>query len=69
MLKNLFKGAATTVIDQQQGPLYDHYLKMLENGTKPPLAKLALARKIAAIALVLWKKQERYDPAYETKKE
>jgi transposase len=52
-LKNVFKGAATTVIDQQQGPLYDHYLKMLENGTKPPLAKLTLARKIAAIALVL----------------
>jgi transposase len=68
-LKMLFKGAATTVIDQQRAPLYNDYLKMLENGTKPPLAKLTLARKIAAISLVLWKKQEVYDPAYETDKE
>jgi transposase len=68
-LKRVFKGAATSVIEQRQGPLYDQYLKMLENGTKPPLAKLTLARKIAAIALVLWKTQEAYNPAYETKKE
>ena len=68
-LKNVFKGAATTVIDQQERPLYDTYLRLLENGTKPPLAKLTLARKIAAIALVLWKKKEAYDPEYETVKE
>ena len=67
-LKSIFKGAATTVIDTKQRPLYDVYQSLLSNGTKPPLAKLTIARKIAAIALVLWKKKEKYDPAYETEK-
>ncbi|WP_437972587.1 hypothetical protein WMF04_04965 [Sorangium sp. So ce260] len=31
-------------------------------GTKPNLAKLTLARKIAAIALSMWKSKEKYDP-------
>jgi hypothetical protein len=64
-LKDIFKGAATTVIDCQQRPLYDDYLKMLEQGTKPPLAKLTLARKIAATLLAMWKKQEAYKPNIE----
>jgi len=34
---------------------------MLEQGVKPPLAKLTLARKIAATALVMWKNQEVYE--------
>ena len=61
-LKDIFKGAATTVIEQHQRPLYDDYLKMLEQGTKPPLAKLTLSRKIAATLLAMWKKQEAYNP-------
>jgi len=32
------------------------------------MAKLTLARKIAAITLVLWKKREVYNPEYETNK-
>jgi hypothetical protein len=35
---------------------------MLSAGTKPNLAKLTLARKIAATALVMWKREEKYDP-------
>jgi hypothetical protein len=31
-------------------------------GTKPNLAKLTLARKIAATVLAMWKKEERYTP-------
>ena len=31
-------------------------------GTKPNLAKLTIARKIAAIALSMWKSKEKYDP-------
>ena len=30
---------------------------------QPPMARLTLARKIAAIALKIWKKGERFDPA------
>ncbi len=32
-------------------------------GMEPPMARLTLARKIAAIALKIWKKGERFDPA------
>jgi hypothetical protein len=32
------------------------------NGTKPNLAKLTIARRIAAILLAVWKTGEEYDP-------
>ena len=32
-------------------------------GTKPNLAKLTLARQIAATSLAMWKHEEQYDPA------
>jgi transposase len=63
VLKELFKGAATSVITQAgDGPLYADYRRMLGSGTKPNLAKLTLARKIAATALRLWKDEEVYSP-------
>jgi hypothetical protein len=37
------------------GPLRDFYLALLAKGMKPEMARLTLARKIAAIALTLWK--------------
>jgi hypothetical protein len=46
----------------EDGPLYRHYERLLESGTKPNLAKLTLARQIAAVALALWRSGERYDP-------
>ena len=62
-LKYVFKGAATTVITKLKGhPLEQHYRRQLAAGTKPNLAKLTLARKIAATALAMWKNQEEYDP-------
>jgi transposase len=67
-LKQVFKGAATTVIQQRpDDPLYTYYERLLANGTKPTLAKVSLARKIAAIALAMWKHKEVYDPAKYTK--
>jgi transposase len=63
ILKNVFKGAATTVTARlQQDPLFDHYQRLLEAGTKPNLAKLTIARRIAAISLAMWKNEEAYDP-------
>jgi len=51
-LKWIFKGAATTVIQQAgDDPLYAHYHDMLASGTKPNLARLTLARQIASITL------------------
>jgi hypothetical protein len=53
-LKAIFKGAATTVIAQHPGePLNFAYRHWLAAGTKPNLAKVSLARKIATIALVM----------------
>ena len=63
MLKNIFKGAATTVIAQlSTEPLHHDYQRLITAGTKPNLAKLTIARKLAAIALSMWKSKEKYDP-------
>lgn len=63
-LKHIFKGAATTVIQAlPRDPLHAHYQQLLANGTKPNLAKLTIARRIAAITLRIWKSEEDYDPS------
>jgi len=62
-LKAIFKGAATTVVTGlHEDPLYADYKRMVDAGTKPNLAKLTLARKIAAIVLTMWKNEEVYAP-------
>ena len=62
-LKSIFKGAATTVITQRnKDPIYARYDGLLDGGTKPNLAKLSLARMIAATLLRMWKDEEEYDP-------
>ena len=59
-LKNIFKGAATRAA-ATAGPLQDFYEARVAKGVKPHLARLTLARKIAAITLLVWKKGERFD--------
>jgi transposase len=62
-LKDIFKGAATTVIGcAKDEPLYRHYQELLANGTKPNLAKLTIARQIASITLSIWRSGQEYDP-------
>ena len=43
-------------------PLKTGYEHRLAGGTKPNLAKLTVARQIAAIVLAMWKAEEKYDP-------
>jgi transposase len=63
VLKSIFKGAATTVITQRdKDPIHARYQRLLDGGTKPTLAKLSLARMIAATVLRMWKNEEEYDP-------
>src|ERR1700686_3338274 len=62
-LKNLFKSAATQAGTSKDDPLGQFYQNLLAKGMQPPMARLTLARKIAAIALKIWKKGERFDPA------
>jgi transposase len=59
-LKDLFKGAAT-MASVRPGPLQDFYAALLAKGIKPTMARLTLARKIAAITLTRWKKGEDFD--------
>jgi transposase len=59
-LKGLFKAAATRA-SVQPGPFQDFYQRSLVKGIKPTMARLTLARKIAAITLTLWKKGENFD--------
>ena len=59
-LKGLLKAAATTA-SARPGPLQEFYQALLAKGMKPTMARLTLARKIAAIALTLWKKGESFD--------
>ena len=42
--------------------LRESYDRQLENGTKPNLAKLTIARQLAAIVLAMWKSEEKYIP-------
>lgn len=64
LLKAVFKGAAITVIQHlPKHPLTLDFVRMTEAGTRPSLARLTIARRIAAIVLAMWKHQEDYDPA------
>jgi len=63
VLKSIFKGAATTLVTQRsKDPMHARYERLLDGGTKPTLAKLSLARMIAATVLRMWKDEEEYDP-------
>jgi transposase len=59
-LKNIFKGAATRAASTV-GPFQDFYQACVARGVKPLLARLTLARKIAATTLLVWKKGVRFD--------
>jgi transposase len=62
-LKGIFKGAATNALRHRApSPMRAKYEQLLEAGTKPNLAKLTIARKIAATVLAMWKTQTRYQP-------
>ena len=63
VLKSVFKGAAMSVVQMTDHPLKRAYERLLEAGTKPNLAQVTIARRIAAIVLAMWKHQEDYDPA------
>jgi transposase len=62
VLKDVFKGAATAA-STRSGALQDWYRGLLRRGTREELARVTLARKLAAITLRRWKTGERYDPA------
>jgi transposase len=62
-LKNLFKGAAV-VASIKPGPFAEFYAALLAKGMRPEMARLTLARKIATIVLIVWKKGVCFDAQY-----
>lgn len=59
-LKEVFIGAATSA---SQHKSYEPVLERLHhNGMRAEMARLTLARKIAAVALMVWKKGVEFDP-------
>jgi transposase len=60
-LKNLFKGAAISA-STSPGPLHDFYVALVAKGMRPTMARLTVARKIAAVSLTIWKKGVSFDP-------
>jgi transposase len=66
-LKEIFKGAAIQVCTRStRQPLHEDYQKLLEKGVKPNLARVTIARRIAAIVLAMWKHAQPYDPHYQS---
>jgi transposase len=59
-MKEIFKSTATSAI-RCAGPFQDFYAKLLAKGMQPEMARLTLARKIAAITLAIWRKGDRFD--------
>jgi transposase len=59
-LKNLLKGAAI-IASTKPGPFQEFYTALLAKGMRPEMARLTLARKIATIVLIVWKRGASFD--------
>jgi transposase len=59
-LKNLFKGAAT-IASVKPGPFQEFYAALVAKGMRPEMARLTLARKMATIVLIVWKRGVCFD--------
>jgi len=62
-LKNLFKGAAI-IASTKPGPFQEFYAALLAKGMRAEMARLTLARKIATIVLVIWKRGVCFDAQF-----
>ncbi len=64
ILKAAFTGAATSVIQSMPNhPLHQDYQRLIQAKIDPAMARLTIARRIAAATLAIWKHKEQYDPA------
>ncbi len=58
-LKKVFKSAALDATRTE--PFASYYRELIDKGTSPEIARVKIARKLAAIVLSLWKRGEGYD--------
>jgi len=61
ILKMVFKGAAVEAI--RKDPIKTLYKRKVDTGMRPEMAILSIARRLVAIALILWKRGEKFDVA------
>jgi hypothetical protein len=59
LLKRVFKNAATSAC--QSGPFQAGYEARVARGMAPSLARLTIARQLAATTLAIWKRGEQFD--------
>jgi transposase len=59
-LKQVFKGASSCALTYE--PFKTFYQERIAKGIRPEMARLSLARKLAATVLVIWQRQEEFDP-------
>jgi transposase len=60
LLKRVFKNAATSAC--YSGPFKAGYDVRVARGMAPSLARLTIARQLAATTLAMWKRGEKFDP-------
>jgi len=58
-LKQVFKSAALDAI--RRAPMKDYYAALTAKQIRPEMARLTVARKIAAVILAVWKSREDFD--------
>jgi transposase len=58
-LKQVFKSAALTALRHEAVKAYHQHL--IDHGTRPELARVSVARKLASIALTIWQRREEFD--------
>lgn len=58
-LKYVFKSAA--IDGMRREPFRQYYAQLMDKGMRPEMARLTLARKIAAVTLAIWKSGKGFD--------
>jgi transposase len=63
-LKELFKSASVQASTTTKGPFREFYEVLVAKGMRPEMARLTLARKIATISWMVWRKGVAFDAKY-----
>ena len=58
-LKQVFKAAAITAARRE--PCQSWYQARIDQGMRPEMARLSLARRLAAVTLTLWQRKEKFE--------